>query len=161
MLQGEETKHKKREPRQTEACPHAFSSVQFRCSVVSNSLWPHGLQHAKLPCPSPIPRPCSKSFPLSWWCYPTVSSSAIPFSSCLWSFPASGFFPVNQFLASGAKVLKLQLHHVLPMTIQYWFPLDWLVWSPCSPKDSQDSSPTPQFKSINCIPAYWKNHSFD
>ena len=68
------------------------SSVPFSHSVVSDSLWPHGLQHTRLPCPSPTPGAFSDSCPLSWWCYPTISSSAVPFSSCLQSFPASGFF---------------------------------------------------------------------
>ena len=73
-----------------------FSSVQFSHSVVSNSLWPHGLQHAKLPCPSPTPRAYSNSCPLSQWCHPTISSSVFLFSSCLQSFPASGSFPMSQ-----------------------------------------------------------------
>ena len=67
----------------------SFASVQFSRSVMSDSLWPHGLQHARLPCPSPTPGACSNSCPLSWWCHPTISSSAIPFSSCLQFFPAS------------------------------------------------------------------------
>ena len=78
-----------------------FSSFQFSCSVVSNSLWPHGLQHVRLPCLSPIPRVCSHSCALSQWCHPTISSSVVPFSSCLQGqeglFPASGSFPVSQF----------------------------------------------------------------
>ena len=76
-------------------CP----SVQFSCSVVSDSLWPHGLQHTRLPCPSPSPRACSNSCPSSQWCHPTISSSVIPFSSCLQSFPGSRSFPVSQFFA--------------------------------------------------------------
>ena len=76
-------------------------SVQFSCSVMSDSLWPHGLQHARLPCPSPTPRACSNSCPLSQWCHPTISSFAVPFSSHLQSFPASGSFPMSQFFASG------------------------------------------------------------
>ena len=71
------------------------SSVQFSCSVVSDSLRPHGLQHTRLPCPSPTPRPCSNSCPLRQWCHPTISSSVIPFSSRLQSFPASGSFPMK------------------------------------------------------------------
>ena len=78
-------------------------SVQFSRSVTSDSLWPHGLQHARLPCPSPTPRACSNSCPLSWWHHSTISSSVIPFSSCLQSFPASGSFPVSQFFASGGQ----------------------------------------------------------
>ena len=78
-----------------------FSSVQFNRSVVSDSLPPYGLQHARLPCPSPTPWACSNSCPLSWWCHPNISCSVIPFSFCLQSFPASGSFPRSQFLASG------------------------------------------------------------
>ena len=80
-----------------------FSSVQFSCSVVSDSLRPHGLQHARPPCPSPTARVHSNSFPLSWWCHPTISSSVVPFSSCLQSFPASGSFPMSQFFTSGGQ----------------------------------------------------------
>ena len=78
-----------------------ISSVQFSHSVVSHSLRPHGLQHNRLPCPSPTPRVYSNSCPLSWWCHPTISSSVIPFSSHLQSFPASGSLPVIQFFPSG------------------------------------------------------------
>ena len=76
------------------------SSVQLSHSVVSNSLRPHGLQHARLPCPSPTPGACSNSCPLSWWYHPTISSSVIPFSSHLQSFPTSGSFPMSQFFTS-------------------------------------------------------------
>ena len=75
-------------------------SVQFSCSVVSDSLQPHGLQHDRLPCPSPTPGACSNSCPFSWWCHPTISFSVICFSSCLESFPTSGSFPMSQFFAS-------------------------------------------------------------
>ena len=77
-------------------------SVQSSRSVVSDSLWPHGLQHARLPCPSPTPKACSNSCPSSRWCHPTISSSVIPFS-CLQSFPASGSFPMSQFFASDGQ----------------------------------------------------------
>ena len=80
-----------------------WCSVHFSCSVMSDSLQPHGLQHASLPCPSPTPRACSNSWPLSWWCHPTISPSVIPFSSYLQSFPASGSFPVSQFFATGGQ----------------------------------------------------------
>ena len=80
-----------------------YSSVQFSCSVVSNSLWPHGLQHTRLPSPSPTPGACSNSCPSSQWCHPTISSSVVPFSSRLQSFPASGSFPMNQFFSSGGQ----------------------------------------------------------
>ena len=83
------------------ACPWDGSSVQFSHSVVSSSLWPHGLPHDRPPCPSPTPRVYSNSCPLNRWCHPTISSSVVPFSSCLQSFPASGSFPRSQFFASG------------------------------------------------------------
>ena len=119
---------------------HQFSSVQFSLSVMSDSLRPHELQHARPPCPSRTtgvyPNPC----PLSRWCHPTISSSVVPFSSCSQCFPASGSFPVNWLFA----------------------------------RDSEESSPAPQFESINSlvlnldfcptltsIHDYWKNHSFD
>ena len=99
-------------------------SVQFSCSVVSDFLWPHGLQHARLPSPSPSPGACSNSCSLSGWCHPTVSSSVIPFSSCLQSFPASGSFPVSQPFASGGQSIGASASaSVLPMNIQDWFPL--------------------------------------
>ena len=90
-------------------------------SVVSNSLLPHGLHHARLPCPSPTTRDCSKSCQSSWWCHPTISSSVVPFSSCLQSFPALGSFPMIQFFASGSKNTGASaLASVLPMNIQDW-----------------------------------------
>ena len=101
-----------------------FSSVQFSRSVVSDSLWRHGLKHARLPCPSPTPRVYSNSCPLSWWCHPTISSSVIPFSSRLLSFPASGSFQKSQFFTSGGQSIGVSaLASVLPMNIQDWFPL--------------------------------------
>ena len=87
------------------------ASVQFSHSVVSDSLQPHGLQHTRLPCPSPIPRACSNSCSSSWGCHPTISSSVVPFSTCLQSFPASGSFPPSQFFASGGQILGFQLQH--------------------------------------------------
>ena len=124
----------------------------FSCPVVSNCLYPHGLQHARLPCPPPLPRAYSDSRPLSHWCHPTISSSVIPFSSRLQSFPASGSFLMRRLFASGGQSIGASVSaSVLPMNIQGWFPLDWQVWSPCCPKDSQESSPIPQFKSINSL----------
>ena len=97
-------------------------------SVMSDSLWPRGLQHAQLPCPSSTPRVCSNSCPLSQWCHPTISSSVIPFS-CLQLFPASGSFPVSQLFASGGHNTGASaLAPVLPMNIQGWFPLGWTGW---------------------------------
>ena len=125
-------------------------SVQFNCSVMSDSLWPHRLQHTRPPCPSPTPRVYSNSCPLSWWCHPTIASSVIPFTSCLQSFPASGSFQWVSSSHKVGKVLEFQLQH---QSFQWIFRTDFLydglVWSPCSPKDSQESSPIPQFKSIN------------
>ena len=98
-------------------------------SVMSISLWPHGLQHTRLLCPSLSPRACSNSCLLSWWCYPTISSSVSPFSSCLQFFPASGFFPISPFFVSGGQSIRVSASaSVLPMNIQDWFPLgtDWL-----------------------------------
>ena len=109
---------------------------------MSDSLWPRGLQHARLPCPSLSPGVCSNSCPLSRWCHPTISVG--PFSSCPQSFPASGSFPMSQFFPSGGlEVLELQFQH---QSFQWIFRADllWdgLVGSPCSPRDSQESSPT-------------------
>ena len=93
----------------------------FSCSVASSSLWPHGRQHARLPCPSLSPRACSSSCPLSQWCHPTISSSAL-FSSCLQSLPASGSFPVNWLIESGGQSIRNSASaSVLPMNIQDWF----------------------------------------
>ena len=100
----------------------------FSHSVISNSLLPHGLQHARLPCPSPTPRACSNSCPFSRWCHPTISSSVVPFSSCPQSFPASGSFPVSQFFTSvGQSTGASASASVLPMNIQDWFPLELTV----------------------------------
>ena len=106
-----------------------FSSDQFSRSVVFNSLWPHGLQHSRPPCPSPTPGAYSNSRPLGQWCHPTILSSAVPFSSHLQSFPASGSFPVSQFFESGGQSIWVSASaSVLPMNIQDWFPLGWTGW---------------------------------
>ena len=100
-----------------------FISVQFSRSVVSDSLWPDGLQHARPPCPSPPPGVYSNSCPLSWWCHPTISSSVILFSSHLQCFPASGSFQMSQFLALGGQSIGVSASaSVLPKNIQDWFP---------------------------------------
>ena len=105
-----------------------ISSVLFSRSVASDSLRCHGLQHTRPPCPSPIPGVYLNSYPLSWWCHPTISSSVVPFSS-LQSFPASGSFPKSQFFASGGQSIGVSaLASVLPMNIQDWFPLGWTGW---------------------------------
>jgi len=101
-----------------------FVSVKFSGSVMSDSLWPHGLQHASLLCPSPTLRACSNSCPLSWWCHPTISSSVVPFSSCPQSFLASGSFQMSQFFASGGWILELQLQH---QSFQWIFRADFLI----------------------------------
>ena len=135
---------------------------------MSDSLRPHRLQHARLPCPSPTPGAYSNSCPLSWWCHPTISSSVVPFSSRLQSFPASGSFPMSQLFTSGGQDIGVSASAaVLPMNIQDWFPLGWTGWISLK-------SPKPQFKSINSsalsfpydptrtfLHDYWKNHSFD
>ena len=105
-------------------CCKQYQPVQFTCSVVSNSLRPHGLQPARPPCPSPTPRVYSNSCPSSQWCYPTISSSVVLFFSHLQSFPASGSFPVSQLFTSGGQSIGVSAStSVPPMNIQDWFPL--------------------------------------
>ena len=107
------------------------TAIQFSCSVMSDSLRPYGLQHARLPCPSPTLRVYSNSSPLSRWCHPTISSSVILFSSCLQSFPASGSFPMSQLFASGGQGIRPSASasaSVLPMNIEDWFLLGWTGW---------------------------------
>ena len=147
---------------------------------MSNSLRPHGLQHTRLLYAPLSYGVSSNSCPLSWWCFLTISSSASPFSFCLQSLPASGSFPMSwlieaETLVHVTKVLEFQLQH---QSFQWIFRVDflqdWLVWSPCRPRDSQESSPAPQFKGTNfsalsllyglalrSIHDYWKNHGFD
>ena len=104
-------------------------SVLFSCSVVSDSMWPHGLQHPRLPCPSPTPGVYSYSCPSSRWCHPAISSSVVPFSSCPQSFPASGSFQMSQLSASGGQSIGVSAStSVLPVNIQDWFPLGWTGW---------------------------------
>ena len=112
----------KREEMLSLKTPNKFSSVTQLCPT----LWSHGLQHARLPCPSPTPRAYSNTCPLSQWCHPTVSSSVVPFSSCLQSFPASESFPMSQFFTSGDQNIGVSASaSVLPMNIQDWIPLGW------------------------------------
>ena len=107
---------------------HQFSSVQGLSR--SNSLWPHGLQHTRPPCPSSTHGVYSDSCPLSQWCHPTISSSVVPFSSCLQSFPASGSFQMCQFFTSSGQSIGVSaLASVLPMNIQDWSPLGWIGWT--------------------------------
>ena len=106
-----------------------FSSVQFSRSVMSDALWPHGLQHARPPCPSPTPRVYSNPCPSSQWCHPTISSSVIPFSSCPQSLPASGSFPMSQlFTWDGQSIGVSASASVLPMNTQDWSPSGWTGW---------------------------------
>ena len=126
------------------------SWVQFSRSVVSNILWPHEPQHARPPCPSPAPGLHPNPCPLSWWCHPTILFSVVPFSSCPQSFPASGSFPTSQLFPSGDQNIGVSAStSVLQMNTQDWSPLGWTGWISCSPRDSQECSPTPQLKSIN------------
>ena len=128
-----------------------FDILQFSRSVMSNSLWPYEPQQARPPCPSPTLRVYPNSCPLSQWCHPTISSSVVPFL-CPQSFPASGSFQMRQLFTSGGQSIGVTAStSVLPVNTQDWSPLDGLVGSPCSPRDSQESSPTPQFKSINSL----------
>ena len=106
-----------------------FSSVQFSCSVMSDSLWPHELQHARPLCPSPTPEVYSNLCPLSQWCHPTISSFVIPFSSCPQSFPASGSFQMSQLFISGGQSIGVSASKsVLPMNTQDYSPLGWTSW---------------------------------
>ena len=120
-------------------------SVQFSRSVVSDSLRPHESQQARPPCPSPTPGVHPNSCPLSRWRHPAISSSVVPFSSCPQSLPASGSFPMSQFFTSGGQSIGVSASaSVLPMNTQDWSPLGWTGWISFSPRDSQESSPTPQ-----------------
>ena len=148
------------------------TSVQFSHSVLSNSLWPHELQHARHPCPSPTPGVHSNSHPSSRWCHPAISSSVIPFSPCPQSLPASGSFPMSQLLAWGGQSIRVSAS--ASMNTQDWSPLEQTGWISLQSKGLSRSSPTPQFKSINSsalsflpsptltsIHDHWKNHSLD
>ena len=126
----------------------------FNCSVVSEFLQPLELQHTRLPCPSLSPRVCSNSCPLGRWCHPTISSFVIPFSSYQQSFPALGSFPTSQFFASGGQSIGASASasaSVLPMDILGWFPLGLTGLTLCCLRNSQESSPAPQFESINSL----------
>ena len=152
--------------------PH---SVQSSHSVMSDSLWPHGLQHARLPCPSPTPRACLNSCPSSWWCHPTISSSVVPFSSCLQSFPAISVFS-NELVLWIRWPKYWSFSFSISPSNEYSglisFRMDWLDL--LAVQGTLESSPTPQFKSINSsalsclysptlasIHDYWKTRSFD
>ena len=151
-------------------------SVQFSRSAMSDSLRPHGMQHVRPPCPPPTPGVYSNSCPLSWRCHPTISSSVIPFSFCLQSFPASGSFPMSQFFTSGSQSIGISATaSVLPMNIQDWFPLGWTGWISLQSKGlsrvfSKTTIQKHQFFSSQLSlwsnshmygHDYWKNHSFE
>ena len=156
-----------------EVIVRSWGSVQFSHSVVSDSLQPHEPQHARPPCPSPTPEVHPNPCPLCQWCHPTISSSVIPFSSCPQSFPASGSLQMSQLSASGDQSIGVSASTaVLPMNTQDWSPLEWTDL--LAVQGTLESSPTPQFKSINSsalsflysptltsIHDYWKNHSLD
>ena len=111
------------------SCVGKGNSVQFSHSVVSDSLWPHELQHTRPLCLPPTPRVHPNPCPLSWWCHPAISSSVIPFSSCPQSFPASGSFPMSQLFSSGGQSISVSAStSVLPMNTQDWSPLGWTGW---------------------------------
>ena len=143
--------------------------------VVSNSLRPRGLQHARSPCPSPTPGVHPKLCPSSWWCHPTISSSVVPFSSCFQSFLALGSFPVSQFFTSGGQSIGVSASaSVLPVNIQDSSPLGWTGWISSKSKGlSRVFSRTAVQKhkffgaqlfyspTLTYIRDYWKNHSFD
>ena len=106
-----------------------FTAVQFSRSVMSDSLWPHGLQHARPSCPSPTPGVYPNLCSLSWWCHPIISSSVVPLFSCPQSFPASVTFQMTQLFVSGDQSIAVSASaSVLPMNIQDWFPLGWTGW---------------------------------
>ena len=152
------------------ACCSVARSVYH--SVMSDSLRPHGPQHARLPCPSPSPGVCSHSRPFSQWCHPTISSSVIPFSSCLQSFPASGFFLISQLFPSGGQSIGASAP-VLPMVIQDWFPLGLTglisleskglsrVFSTAVQKHQLFGTQPYLCSNSHIYTWLWKNHSFD
>ena len=148
-----------------------FSSVAQSCPTLCD---PMNHSTPGLPVHHQLPGACSNSCPLSQWCHSTISSSVIPFSSRLQSFPVSGSLLLSQLFASGGWSTGASASaSVLPMNIQDWFPLGLTIGSPCSPRDSQESSPTPQIEGISSsalslfdcpaltsIPDHWKNLSF-
>ena len=150
-------------------------SDQISHSAVSDFLRHHESQHARPPCPSPTPGVHSDSCPSSQWCHPAISSSAVPFSFCPQSLPASESFPMSQLFTWGGQSTGVsELASFLPKKSQGWSPLEWTGWISLQSKGSQESSPTPQFKSINSsalsflhsptltsIHEHWKNHSLD
>ena len=149
--------------------------VQFRRSVMSNSLRPHESQHARPPCPSPTPGVHSNLRPSSQWCHPAISSSVIPFSSFPQSFPASASFPMSQLFAWGGQSIAVSaLTWVLPMNTQDWSPLEWTSWITMQSKGLSRVFSNTTVKSSNSLALnflhsptltsihdHWKNHSLD
>ena len=149
-----------------------WSSDQFSCSVVSDSLWLHELQHTRPPCSSPTPRVHPNPCPSSWWCHPAISSSVIPFSSCLQSLPASGLFPMSQLFAWGGQSTRVSASaSVLPMNTQDWLPLGWSGWTSLQSKGFSRVFSNTSINSLvlsflysptlTSIHDHWKNHSLD
>ena len=144
-------------------CYAIIDMFLFSCSVVSPSLRPHGLQHARVPCPSPTPRTCSNSSSLSQWCHPTISSSVVPFPSC----PASGSFLMSWLFSSGGQSIAAAASvSVLPMNIQDWFPLGWTGWISLQSKGLSIvfSNATVQkhqfFSTLTCLWSNFHNHTW-
>ena len=153
-----------------------FSSVQFSHSVGSSFLWPHELQHARPPCPSPTPRVHPNLCPMTQWWHPTISPSVIPFSSCPQSFPASGSFPMSQLFTSGGQSIGVSASiSVLPMNTHDWSPLGWTGWISLQSKGhsrifSNTTVQKYQFfgthilfcsPTLTSIHDHWKNRSFN
>ena len=135
----------------TNSICYVVCSVQFSRSVMSDSLQPNGLHHDRACSSSPTPGAWANSCPSSWWFHPTISSSVILFSSCLQSFAVTGSFLMSQFFTSVGQSTGGSISaSVLPVNIQVWVPLGWLGGSPCSARHSQQTCPTPEFKTINC-----------
>ena len=158
-------------------CMASMSVNRHWLSGCANIVWTVTLrmQHARLPCPSLSPRVCSNSCPLRQWCNPTISSSAVPYSSCLQSFPASGSFPMSQFFTSGGQSIGVSTSaSALPMNIQDWFPLGWTDWISLQSKGLSRVFSNTTVQSINSlvlsflhsptltsIHDHWKNRSLD
>ena len=151
------------------------NSVQFSHSVMSNSLWPHELQHTRPPCPSPTSRVYPNPCPLCWWSHPSISSSVVPFSSCLQPFPASGSFQMSQLFTWGGQSIGVSAStSVLPMNTQDWFPLAWTDWISLQSKGLSRVFANTTVQKINSsalsflysptltpIHDYWKNHGLE
>ena len=151
-----------------------FSSVQFSHSVVSDSLWPHELQHARPPCPSPTPGVHPNPCPLNQWCHSTILSSVVPFSSCPQSFAASGSFQMSQLFTSGGQSIGVSASKsILPMNTQDWSPLGWTGWISLQSEGlssllQHHSSKASILRNsafftvqLTSIHDHWKNHSLD